>query len=188
MDLAGFQSQFTLSFTEDNGTNWIDINAAALTGQQQTAPTDPWIQQLWTIDALLTAGTPTVANPAIVQYRFIAITGGQRNNGNWWQGDMAIDDVLFTQLNAGNTTTPFIDPPPPDNNQTVNTPTAAPPPPDSVQGGDGGLSDGAIAGIVVGVIGGLCCLCCLLLLLVLIILLVVSPRKPPSKGGGGDGL
>jgi len=182
---SGFVSSFTVEVSSDNGTTWQQLRQFA--GNVQTAAQDPWFQDLLTIDGFL-ATTPSLANPVIVQYRFVSITGGERNNGDWWQGDMAFDDVLFTQNNAGNTTVPYIDPPPPVNNQTVNTPTPAPPPPDTVQGGDGGLSDGAIAGIVVGVIGGLCCLCCLLLLLVLIILLVVSPRKPPSKDGGGDGL
>jgi len=181
MDDGGFLSTFTVDFSSDNGSSWQNLRT--FTGQQQ-AVQDPWLQDLLTIDSFL-PGVPTVANPVIVQYRFLSVTGGERNNGDWWQGDMAIDDVLFTQTNAGNSSAPYVDPPPPVNNQTINTPTAAPPPPDTVQEGDGGLSDGAIAGIVVGVVGGLCCLCCLLLLLVIIILLVVSPRKPPSKGGGG---
>jgi len=180
MNDAGALGNFNVLFSEDNGTTWT--NVLNLQQEQQTAATDPWVKQVIQMDGHLSR-VGTSDDPIVVQYLFQAITGGKRNNGDWWQGDYAFDDVVFTQTNASNATTPYVPPILP-NSSTPTPPPSVAPPPVTVEGGDG-LSTGAIVGIVVGVVGGLCCLLLLLLLLVLLILLIVSPRKPPSKGGEG---
>jgi len=180
MDDAGHQGQFSVLFSTDNGTTWNNV-IGAIVGQQQSVG-QAWLQSVTSMDGNLPR-IGTSDDPVIVQYWFTVTTGGQRNNGDWWQGDYAFDDVIFTQNNASNVTSPYVAPPPVNTSAPTPPPSVAPPPV-SVGSGDG-LSTGAIVGIVVGVVGGLCCLLCLLLLLVLLILLIVSPRKPPSKGGDG---
>jgi len=164
----------------DNGTTYNLLKEYY--GQEAPVfPNGPWFRDTVTIHF-------TVPLPVLVVFRLEAIAPGNfygYGSQRVWQGDIAVDDVLITQFNASNITTPYIQP-------TINSTTPTPVPINhntgNLGGGGGGLSNGAIAGIVVGVVGGLCCLCLLLLLLILLVLLIVSPRKPSGGGGGGGGL
>jgi len=149
-----------------NNGSWISL--VNVTGRQQTAGDQPWIQFSQILDPLFPA-VATASVPVIAQFMLWARAPGVRGSGTFWKGDIAVDDFLATQAGASNVLVPYIDP---NTNSTSST----------GEGGDGGITDGDIAGIVVGVLGGLGLLCCCLLLLVLLLLLLISPRGPGKKG------
>jgi len=155
----------------DNGTNWSNVYSTS--GQSQTDSVSAWDKVTLDLDGAI-GGPASGSNPITTVYRFFAISADDTRRRAYF-GDIAIDDVVWTQDGAGPVGPPFIDV----NNSRTPVPSTMKG--RKRKGGGDGLSTGAIIGIVVGIVGGACILCCLLCLLLLGVLLWVSPRHAPDQ-------
>lgn len=204
MDSSIGQARLALELLALNASSPAWTVVVEFVGQQQKSPGAPWGSYRTFVDSYLPAPASTAA-PMAVQFRFRAVTAGKRGltsgtKRDFWMSDIAIDDVLFTQSGAPNTTKPYIDP----GSQTSPTPTpsrtyrhceaqvrlvewltddgACP----TATTSSGGLDDKQIAAIVAGTAGGLILLALLLLGALIALLLLISPRRKLQKIRGGS--
>jgi len=163
----------TVWLSYNNGSTWSQLLANHSGVEKPTTPGAAWINHA------IPLTLPYV--PIFVQFLFQVNAAGSFSGYDAmrvFEADVAIDNVLVTELGASNITVPYIGP---NSNGTGSTTSSSGTGGSGLVNGGDGISGGEIAGIVVGIIAGLCTLCCLMLLLGLALLLIFSPRKKGSK-------